>query len=806
MNSMSVPQANQTYDAESIQVLDGLEAVRKRPAMYIGDTSAKGLHHLVFEVVDNAIDEALAGACKNITVVLHTDGTCSVRDDGRGIPVDTQKDMNLPAVEVVLTTLHAGGKFDNSAYKVSGGLHGVGVSCVNALSEWLRADVYRENVYTIEFKRGATSSPLSKGEKTEKCGTKITFRPDASIFDTVAFSYDTIAKRLRELAFLTQGVKIKIAEEKTGREDIFFYEGGIKEFVAFLNQNKEPLHPEVVFIQKTEQNVNVELALQYTDAYSENIFSFVNTINTYEGGTHISGFRSSLTRTFNQYAKKANIVKDDKFPSGDDYREGLTAVLSLKMSDPQFESQTKIKLGNREAQGIVEAVVNEQLGIYLEENPSTGKTIVNKALLASRAREAARKARDLVQRKGALASGNLPGKLADCSVHDVGSSELFIVEGDSAGGTAKMGRERKYQAILPIRGKILNVEKARVDKMLAHAEIATIVQAVGTGIGQEEFKLEDCRYGKVIIMTDADVDGSHIRTLLLTFFFRHMQKLVETGYVYIAQPPLYRIKRKNKIKYVLSEREMSRTLMDLGVEGTRLSMPDGTFEGEDLKGLLEDLTGLEEYMHLVQRKGIKFDDYMANLRDGRLPNFRVKRAGQTRFLYSETEKNDYLRKLGEELGREPKVFQDGLALIPFGDEDAEVYEMPEAKGIVVMVAKLTASGLSAANFSKPVDGAQYTIASGEKSVTVSTLRGVLETVRKIGAEGIEISRYKGLGEMNPEQLWETTMDPARRTLLRVKLEDAVKADLIFTILMGAGVEPRRDFIEKFALDVRNLDV
>jgi len=627
------------YDENDIQVLEGLEAVRRRPGMYIGSTGPKGLHHLVYEVVDNSIDEALAGYCKNILVVINRDNSVTVEDDGRGIPVKIHPKVGKPAVEVALTMLHAGGKFGGQGYKVSGGLHGVGVSVVNALSEWLEVEVKRDGrVYYQRYQRGQAITPLTEGEEVSSTGTKITFKPDRKIFEEIEFNYETLSQRLRELAFLNRGLRIELIDKRENRSNVFQFEGGIVSFVEYLNRKKDVLHKDPIYIQMEKDNCHVEIALQYNTTYVENIFSYANNINTVEGGTHLSGFKAALTRTINDYARKYNLLKENNENlTGEDIREGLTAVISVKLLDPQFEGQTKTKLGNSEMRGIVDSIVSEGLSMFLEENPSVARKIVEKAISAARAREAARKAKELTRRKNALENTSLPGKLADCTEKDPQNAELYLVEGDSAGGSAKQGRDRKFQAVLPLRGKIINVEKARLDKILANEEIRAIITAMGTGIG-DEFDIKRARYGKCILMTDADVDGSHIRTLLLTFFYRYMQPLIEEGYIYIAQPPLFKVKRGKNEYYVYNEKELN-TLLE-----------------------------------------------------------------------------------------------------------------------------------------------------------------------KIGKDGIAVQRYKGLGEMNPEQLWETTMNPKTRTILKVTLEDAIEADEIFTILMGDKVEPRREFIEAHAKEVRVLDV
>ena len=804
---VAAPQT-EAYDGSKIQVLEGLEAVRKRPAMYIGDTFQRGLHHCVYEVVDNSIDEALAGHCTHIEVELAADGSVSVTDNGRGIPVDLHPKLQKPAVEVALTVLHAGGKFDHGSYKVSGGLHGVGVSCVNALSEWMEVEVRREGkIYRMRFERGITKSPLEViGSCTDR-GTKVTWFPDDQIFSTTEFSWDILAARLRELAFLNRGVEILFRQEHQDgsiREELFRYDGGIREFIQHLNVNKVALHPDVIYFEKEQDGVVVEIAMQYNDTYSESVLTYANNINTIEGGTHLSGFRSALTRVVNFYGKTNKLLKDDDSMSGEDIREGLVAVVSVKVPDPQFEGQTKTKLGNSEVEGIVSSVVNEQMAVFFEEHPAVARKVVEKGVLAARAREAARKARDLTRRKGALDSGSLPGKLADCSERDPALCELFLVEGDSAGGSAKQGRDRKFQAILPLRGKILNVEKARLDRMLNNQEIRTMITAIGAGIGHDEFDVAKARYHKIIIMTDADVDGSHIRTLLLTFFYRQMPQLLEKGYVYIAQPPLYKIKRKKQERYIDNDRHLTRVLIELGIEDVRLLGLDGAPLLEDGK-MAEVLRILEEVEHIAEamaRKGIDFDDYMRryDVANNRLPLYRVRvlpPGGDP--LQPEI----HLAFTDEEMRR---IREDAEARMgPLDPSQFKWDELHLAPGLVKQVAQLQAHGFgieALLRSDKPI----YEAEVDSKKVGICALGDLLGLVREVGRRGLSIQRYKGLGEMNPEQLWETTLEPTKRKLLQVNLDDAVRADQTFTILMGDEVEPRRAFIEENALNVRNLDI
>ncbi|MDF7809054.1 DNA topoisomerase (ATP-hydrolyzing) subunit B [Pontiellaceae bacterium B12219] len=823
------------YGADHITVLEGIAAVRKRPAMYIGDTGSRGYHHCVYEVVDNSIDEALAGYCSNVEVCINEDGSLSVTDDGRGIPVDIHKTEGKPAVTVVLTVLHAGGKFDSDTYKVSGGLHGVGVSCVNALSEWLEVEVKRDGkIHHQRFERGMEVTDLIVIGKTTETGTKVTFMPDHTIFSHQGgFQWDILSARLRELAFLNRGAKITLKEESTGRDETFKYDGGILEFVQHLNRNKSPMHPDVIYFEREKDDVVVEIAMQYTEAYNETIFTFANNINTIEGGTHLSGFRSALTRTVNAYAKANKLIKDEKQAmGGDDIREGITAVLSVKIPDPQFEGQTKTKLGNGEVEGIVQQIVNEELGTYFEETPSTARTIIDKAVVASRARLAARKARDLARRKGALESGGLPGKLADCSSRDPARTELFIVEGDSAGGSAKQGREREYQAILPVKGKVINVQKARLDKVLANDEIRTMITAIGTGIGVDDFNIEKARYHKIIIMTDADVDGAHIRTLLLTFFYRQMPQLIEEGYVYIAQPPLYKVTRRKREEYVESDAHLTQILLDLGADGMRLERLEGEelLDTKGLRELLENVVEIEGIADKLRRRGISLKDYFAQ-RDPETGSFPLYCA--------------YMNELGEDLDIRFAADDHGLKEIFAEVEAATAAEAPEvdtaeeivdevpettegeepsevvaetapapvvrykelffARKLKEVVEKFEASGFT---FEQLLGSnkALFNLDDKGTKTPVSSLLEVAQAVRLAGRKGMTIQRYKGLGEMNPQQLWETTLDPEFRRLTKVVLEDAVKADDMFTILMGDEVEPRREFIQENALNVTNLDI
>ena len=803
------------YGASNITVLEGMEAVRKRPAMYIGDTTVRGLHHCVYEVVDNSIDEALAGHCSHVQITLNADGSVSVNDDGRGIPVEMHPTENRPAVEVVLTTLHAGGKFDNESYKVSGGLHGVGVSCVNALSEWLEVEVRRDGkVYHQRFARGIPQTELETIGQTNQTGTKVTFYPDDEIFQVTEYSWDILANRIRELAFLNKGIEITLKQEDPAREELFVYEGGIAEFIGHLNKNKAPLHPDVIYVEKERDEVIVEMAIQYTDAFNENIFTYANNINTIEGGTHLSGFRSALTRTVNTYAKGNKLLKDDKVSmSGEDIREGMTAVVSVKIPDPQFEGQTKTKLGNSEVQGIVESIVNEELGTYFEENPTVAKKIVEKGVLAAQAREAARKARDLTRRKSALEGGTLPGKLADCSERNPENCELYIVEGDSAGGSAKQGRDRQFQAVLPLRGKVINVEKARLDKVLNNTEIRTMITAIGTGIGKEEFDLSKLRYNRIIIMTDADVDGSHIRTLLLTFFYRQMPELIQQGHVYIAQPPLYKVKRKKREQYVENDAELTRILLELGSDEQTIVDAEGQelLSAEKLHDALAILSSIEEMAARISRRGIFFNEYAKhiNTETGAAPLYRVEvrthEEIKTHFVFDETELRELREAIEKEMGEALQVGAEGED----GTDQQTRFRWKEifsAAQVSRETTKLKAFGLDMSQWNHAEEPFFFLRTESEEPKPIHSLQELLDAIRENGKKGLSIQRYKGLGEMNPEQLWETTMDPNTRKMLQVVLEDIPRADDTFSLLMGEHVEPRRKFIEDNALNVRNLDI
>jgi DNA gyrase subunit B len=820
------------YGAEQITVLEGREAVRKRPAMYIGSNGELGLHHLVYEIVDNSVDEALAGFCDKIDVTIHMDNSITVEDNGRGIPVDMHKTEKRPAAEVVMTVLHAGGKFDSNAYKVSGGLHGVGASCVNFLSDWMRMEIRRDGgVYEQEYKKGIKATDLKKTGKSAKTGTKITFKPDPEIFTTTEYSFDKLSERLREKAFLNKGIRITIVDERseTEKKHEFLYEGGIAEFVKHLNKNKNVLHAKPMYFEKTANpaegdDLSIEVAIQYNDAYDEKVFAFANNINTVDGGTHLSGFRSALSKAISRYATTANLIKDFKGGlTGDDVREGLVAVISVKIPQPQFEGQTKGKL-NSDVKGPVDSFLYEKLQTYFEENPSAAKQIVGKAVEAARAREAARKAREIV-RKGALNSMNLPGKLADCSEKDPAVCELYIVEGDSAGGSAKQGRDRRTQAILPLKGKILNVEKARFDKMLSHSEIKALITAMGTGIGKADFDVEKLRYHKIILMTDADVDGSHIRTLLLTFFYRQMPQLLEhkierkneegedevdlRSYVYIAQPPLYKVKKGKTERYIKDDREMNRFLMRKATEevSVKVKKTGDVIEGRELTGLLERLSEFNTYYAKLERR----------LHERKLVDIVLEAlAGRKGLLQKEG------RKLHDVFADESLLGSVEAALAEAGYKTDLISD--EEHGLSEIEVKLANNGshvlidwdlATHVEFQRGVElyksfvqlsQPPFIITEGSSETEVGSKDELFNHIIAAAKKDLHIQRYKGLGEMNPEQLWETTMDPEKRTLLQVRIDDVVETDEIFTVLMGDQVEPRRRFIEDNALDVKNLDI
>ena len=862
------------YGADQIKILEGLEAVRKRPGMYIGDTGLAGLHHLCWEAVDNSIDEAMAGRATTVVVRVHADGSLSVSDDGSGIPLEPKRHENpaydgKPAVELVMTVLHAGGKFgeDDSAYKVSGGLHGVGISCVNALSEWLEVRIHRDGgVHKIGFERGKTSEPLARigdipKDAPNKSGTEVTFKPDPLIFPDTTWNYSTLSQRARELAYLNPGVTIKLVDERVGpdgqiKDETHRYERGLLEYVEHMNHNKHALH-EVVTFTGEQGTLAVDAAFQFSDSYSELILSFANNIRTVDGGTHLSGFKTALTRALNAYIKQANLIKEkDPMPTGDDWREGLAAVISVKLPEPQFEGQTKGKLRNTEVEGFVASIVNDKLKAWLDEHPGEAKKICAKGLVAAQAREAARKARDLTRRKSALESGSMPHKLRDCTTRDVDRSEMFIVEGDSAGGSATQGRDVETQAILPLRGKLINVEKARLDKVLAFEEIRTLISALRCGIG-EDFDITKLRYGRVIIMTDADVDGSHIRTLLLTFFFRQMPELIRRGRIYCAQPPLYQVTRSKTSRYVINEREMDDVLVELGLEGASLLVREvpidaksgrsleaktvRTIEGDELAEVVRQLRRLDELVTVTERRGYRFLELLsARDRDPegqrRLPTHRLTWRDGEAFAWSDEQAGQLLKKHGLRNAEfEPGANGKGVA-----PDVAHIRELHETREIAVIIARLGALSLSIDDYglvreeavtgeriptkyawSTPIKSrkAQHRAEDGDdasemqvshnddgKVVEAASIRDILSTLRDVGRRGLEIKRFKGLGEMDPGQLWETTMDPARRTLMRVTWDQGEAADELFTTLMGENVESRRAYIEEHALEVRSLDV
>ncbi|WP_428389635.1 DNA topoisomerase (ATP-hydrolyzing) subunit B [Mucisphaera sp.] len=829
-----------SYSESSIKVLEGLEAVRKRPGMYIGDTTQRGLHHLVYEVVDNSIDEHMAGRCSKIEIVIADDGAVSISDDGSGIPVGPYRHSNpmldgKPTVEIVMTVLHAGGKFDKDSYKVSGGLHGVGASVVNALSEYLEVEVAREGVlHAMSFERGAVTEALHPiGERAES-GTKITFKPDHEIFSETTFRFETLSGRLKELAYLNPGLVIRIADERTGQDETFEYPDGIASFVVALNEGKQPVHDPILFkTADDEQGLQCELAFQYNDSYNETLLTFTNNINTIEGGTHLSGFKTALTRSLNSYAKTKGILKGDLVPTGDDLREGLCAVLSVKVPEPQFEGQTKTKLGNAEVESFVNTTIGQAISAWCEEHPAEAKRICMKGVNAAQAREAARKARELTRRKGALDAGGLPGKLYDCTSKNVDESEIYLVEGDSAGGSAKGGRDHRTQAILPLKGKILNVERARLDKILGFEEIRTIIQALNCGIGEDDFDLAKLRYGKIIIMTDADVDGSHIRTLLLTFFFRQMPELVRQNRIFIAQPPLYQVIRGKRSDYVVDEPQMRRLLAELALDNARLIVfsddrqDQRVIEGKGLADLIRLLQQANECISVLERRGVTLTD-LADQRardpdgQGRLPKTHVRISGVhpsgltgDLFFWSEAEEDTFRAEHGLAIGSEATAENGSVAATVTRKELHEVRELER------VLARMVDQGLTLDDYlirpTQTLTGVQgptkfeLHIQPKKKDdeprvVQVTNLRDALPALMDAGKTGLDIKRFKGLGEMDAEQLWETTMDPSNRVLLRVTTDAASEAEKLFSVLMGEDVEPRRAYIEEHALDVKNLDV
>ncbi|MBI3829523.1 MAG: DNA topoisomerase (ATP-hydrolyzing) subunit B [Planctomycetes bacterium] len=851
MNDQAVEDGS--YEAGDIKKLEFPDSIRRRPGMYVGGANEIGMHHCVFEAVDNSVDEAMAGQCKTIKVQIHNDGSLSVEDDGRGIPVAEHPDEKVSTLEVVLTSMHAGGKFgeETKGYKTSGGLHGVGIKCVNALSEWFHVTVWRDGgAHEQWYDRGVKRGPVQRIGDSPRRGTRVQFKADAQIFGPLEYKFELLAKRFREMAYLNAGMRIAFSDERVGKNEVFEYPGGLKEFVAHLNAGRQTIG-DVVGCSAKSESITVEVALQYNDGYDEKIFCFANGINTSLGGTHLSGFKTALTRIFNKLAKEKNFLKEkDPSLSGEDLREGLAAVISVKIPEPQYDSQSKTRLVNAEVEGMVNSLVGDKLTEWVENNPKMASEIVKKAISAAQAREAARKAREMARRKSAFSGGGLPGKLADCQTRDPEEAELYIVEGDSAGGSAKSGRERRYQAILPLRGKVLNVEKARIDKMLGNAEIATLIQAIGTNIG-EEFDAGKQRYGKVIIMTDADVDGSHIRTLLLTFFFRQMPQLITDGRIFCAQPPLFRVAKGKKVEYVLSEETMKSTFLKLGTEGARIEVAGrvSAIESGDLTRLLESLTRLERLRSSLKRKGIVFDEYLKLEEEGQFPDWHVAAFGEEAYFFDEAEAEKYrdsklaamlaqraaaeaasgegktkrIKKPADEVsesagapeGAEDEGFEEGngeaghatLAATGLG---VEMRRLTEAQALTEAFGEIASMGFSRGEYlGSGVTDVGYKFKVIEANHTehgVASLSAVLDQIRLLGQKGMDVQRYKGLGEMNAEQLWETTMDPTKRILLRVKLEDAYAADDMFKILMGEGVAARREFIEQHALEITDLDV
>jgi DNA gyrase subunit B len=818
------------YTPENVQILRDAAHIRQRPGMYIGNVAASGLHHLVYELVYNSVDEALAGHCQHIHVKINVDGSLGVQDDGRGIPVDEHPEAKRPTLEVVMTTVGAGAKFDKDTYKVSAGLHGIGAKAVTALSEWVEAEVRRNGrVYKQEYERGRPITEVKEfGASGKRTGTKITFKPDPEIFKDVTFDYDTLEVRLRELAFLNKGLAIKLTDEKGAKEETFKYEGGIAEFVQYLNRMEDVLH-KPIYIEKVLDEVRVEVAIQYTTSEEERVRCYANNAYNSVGGTHLVGFRTALTRTLNAYGNKEGMFKNNLTPIGEDFREGLTAVVSVQVPEPQLEAQTKVRLNNPEVEGIVTAVVNELLAKYLEENPTPAQRIMKKVVLAAEAREAAAKAKKaLKDRKGILNSGGLPGKLMDCTSRDRDESELFLVEGDSAGGSAESGRDRMYQAILPLRGKPLNVEKARPEKVLGNDEICSIISAVGIDIGNSE-DISKRRYGKVVMLTDADVDGQHIRTLLLTFFYRQMRKLLEDGHIFVARPPLYKVTQKKQVRYVQTPEEMNRELMTRGLAGTRLRIegPGGAapalLEGEKLARLVGVLGELEESLMILERRGLNLGQFLARGQAGALPVYRVLLGGKEHWFATSGEVDEFRRKEQEKAGRELVVADDpqaagGNGHNGHGNGHGEgpgatffVQELHEVRGIGRGLERLREFSLGGADLvpQPRVAGREpaprFVLENGEQSQVLPHLRDLVPGVKHLGERGLTITRFKGLGEMDGEELWETTLNPEKRTLLKVHLEDALKADEMFRTLMGEKVEPRRDFIQKHALDVKDID-
>ncbi len=823
--------ANSTkeYTASSITVLEGLQAVRERPGMYVGDTSSNGLHQLVYEVVDNCIDEAMAGYCSKILVTIHPDGSITIADDGRGIPIEIHETQSkkqgreVTALEVVMTILHAGGKFDKDTYKVSGGLHGVGVSCVNALSSKFVVTVHKHGkIHQMEFSKGIPQTPLSVIGDTDRKGTEITFWPDEEIMTVTTFDHGILAKRLRELAFLNKGINIEFSDKRDEdyQDQNFCYEGGLSSFVEYLNENKSAIFPQPIAFHGVHEGhdgpIEIDVAMQWNEGYQETVFSYVNNISTRQGGTHLTGFSTALTRVLNSYIKSNNLLRSDKISiSGEDMREGLTAIISVRVPNPQFEGQTKQRLGNSDVGSAVQQITGEELNTYLGENPQIAKSIAEKAIIAAQAREAARKARELTLRKSALDSARLPGKLTDCQERNPELCEIYIVEGDSAGGSAKSGRDRRFQAILPIRGKIINVEKARLEKVLQNNEVGTMVSALGCGIGSSGFNLEKLRYHKVIIMTDADVDGSHIRTLLLTFFYRHMPTLVENGHVFIAQPPLYRVTRKKKGRYIHSEREMDTYLLELGASDIRVKML-GTgkeLSAEETSKFLQTILDVENFITRVEKKGVPFKEFLAaRNEEGDLPRYLVALENSLEFVYSADEIAALREKHEAEQKAEHEETLEGMPeneitpeMMAFKPKPLHVIELYEEELMNHLRSYLNELGLGMRHYTQ-VDGPIMEVTEEDEKYEFGSMKALIDFVRSNGRKGIEIQRYKGLGEMNADQLWETTMDPKERTLIQVTLPDTVAADHMFTMLMGDEVPPRRAFIEQNALSVKDVDI
>ena len=808
-----------TYEGDDLQRLSDLEHVRERPSMYIGDTTARGLHHLVYEVSDNSIDEAMAGYASVINVTINSDGSVTVLDDGRGIPADThqqlteQEGREITTLEGVMTFLKFGGKFEKGAYQTSGGLHGVGVTVVNFLSEWCEVEVYRDgHIFQQEYQRGIPTGPVNKVGKTDKVGTKTTFKPDAQIFQTTKFEYNVLSKRLQELAFLNSGVRIVFKDQRTDEGDEFYYERGIIEYVEHINRSSDPIHGNVIYMQGEQDDVGFEIALQYTTDLSESVYSYVNNINTHEGGTHVSGFRSALTRTLNNYAKKNNLFPKNLNVTGEDFREGITAILSLKVPEPQFEGQTKTKLGNNEVEGIITSAFGEYFKVFMEENPRDAKLIVKKGVQAAEAREAARAARDKVRRKSVLGGGGLPGKLRDCLSKDVEKCEIYLVEGDSAGGSAEGGRLKEFQAILPLRGKIINAYKAREDKVLANEEVQSMINALRVGIGEDQ-DLSKRRYDKVIIMTDADVDGSHIRTLLLCFFYRQMYHMIEAGHVYVAQPPLFRVKNKSKTYYVQSEEEMRRQLLDRGLVDTSFEGDDNVITGDEMRKLCSTLASVEEAVLALERRGINLKTHAnrMDLETGKLPVFHLTIGSQEHWFTDRKSMDSFIKQQESETGQELTVETDGGSVEDSEENDkVRINEFYEVKTINAGLKELEVFGFNIdALMPKERTGVEeprYILRKGDTETPIEDLRGLVNAVRAAGEKGMQVTRFKGLGEMNAEELRETTLDPNNRTLIQVKMDNAAEADNMFRILMGDKVEPRREFIEKFALDISELDV